>query len=81
MTSVKVLGAGCSKCNVLYQRLQALKSDQQLDFELVKVTDLEEIISYGIMMTPGLVINGKLRSVGTVPRDAQLLQWLTEADR
>jgi small redox-active disulfide protein 2 len=78
MKNVKVLGSGCSKCKVLEQRLQALKSEHGLDFDLVKITDLNEIISYGIMMTPGLVIDGEVKSVGTVPRDPQLLQWLRE---
>ena len=78
MKSVKVLGSGCTKCKVLEQRLQALKTEHGLDFDLVKVTDLNEIISYGIMMTPGLVINGVVKSVGTVPKDSQLLQWIKE---
>jgi small redox-active disulfide protein 2 len=78
MTSVKVLGSGCSKCKALEQRLQALKTDHGLDLDIVKVTDLDEIISHGIMMTPGLVINGVVKSVGTVPKDSQLLQWLKE---
>jgi small redox-active disulfide protein 2 len=78
MKNVKVLGSGCSKCKVLEQRLQALKTEHSLDFDLVKITDLNEIISYGIMMTPGLVINGVVKSVGTVPKDSQLLQWIKE---
>ena len=78
MKNVKVLGSGCSKCKVLEQRLQALKTEHGLDFDLVKITDLNEIISYGIMMTPGLVINGVVKSVGTVPKDSQLLQWIKE---
>jgi small redox-active disulfide protein 2 len=78
MTTVKVLGAGCAKCKVLHQHLLELKTAHDLDFDLVKVTDLNEIISYGIMSTPGLVINGAVKSVGTVPKDAQLLQWLKE---
>jgi len=78
MTIVKVLGAGCSKCKVLEQRLLTLKTEHDLDFNLIKITDLNEIISYGIMMTPGLVINGEVKSVGTVPKDSQLLQWLKE---
>jgi len=78
MKTVKVLGAGCSKCKLLEQRLFALKSEHALEFDLVKVTDLNEIISYGIMMTPGLVIDGELKSIGTVPKDSQLLQWLKE---
>jgi small redox-active disulfide protein 2 len=76
--NVKLLGSGCSKCKALEQRLQALKSKHGLDFDLVKITDLNEIISYGIMMTPGLVINGEVKSVGTVPKDSELLQWLKE---
>jgi small redox-active disulfide protein 2 len=78
MKNVKVLGSGCSKCKLLEQRLQALKTEHGLDFDLVKITDLNEIISYGIMMTPGLVINDVVKSVGTVPKDSQLLQWLKE---
>ena len=76
MTTVKVLGAGCTKCKVLHQRLLELKTENGLDFDLVKVTDIREIISYGIMATPGLIINGVVKSVGTVPKDSQLLQWL-----
>ena len=76
MKNVKV--AGCSKCKVLEQRLRALKTEHGLDFDLVKITDLNEIISYGIMMTPGLVINGEVKSVGTVPKDSLLLQWLKD---
>ena len=78
MKNVKVLGSGCSKCKALEQHLLALKVEHGLDFDIVKITDLNEIISYGIMMTPGLVINGVVKSVGTVPKDSQLLQWLKE---
>lgn len=78
MTTVKVLGAGCTKCKALHQRLLELKTENGLDFDLVKVTDIKEIISYGIMATPGLMINGVVKSVGTVPKDSQLVQWLKE---
>ncbi len=76
MKHVKVLGSGCSKCRVLEQRLQALKTAHGLDFDLVKVTDLGEIISHGIMMTPGLMIDGEVKSVGIVPKEEQLMEWL-----
>ena len=79
MTTVKVLGAGCAKCKTLHQRLLDLKTEQGLDFELIKVTEIQEIISYGIMATPGLVVNGVVKSSRAVPKDAQLLQWLKEA--
>ena len=78
--NVKILGSGCSKCKALEQKVRQLDELHQLHLEIEKITDLNEIISYRIMATPGLVINGKLRSVGTVPKDAQLLQWLREED-
>jgi small redox-active disulfide protein 2 len=75
---IRILGNGCSKCKTLEQRLVALKQMHGLSFELQMVTDLDEILKYGVMMTPGLVLDGTLRSVGTVPRESQLLTWLKE---
>jgi small redox-active disulfide protein 2 len=78
MTTVKVLGAGCSKCKALEEKVCQLIAMHQLNVNIEKVSDLQEIMKYGIMTTPGLVINGKVKSVGTVPKDSQLLQWLKE---
>jgi small redox-active disulfide protein 2 len=75
---VRVLGSGCSKCKTLEQRIRQLIAQHQLQVEVEKVTDLQEIMNYGIMMTPGLVINGVVKSVGIIPGDSQLLQWLKE---
>jgi small redox-active disulfide protein 2 len=75
---IRILGNGCSKCKTLEQRLVALKQMHGLSFELQMVTDLDDILKYGVMMTPGLVLDGTLRSVGTVPRESQLLTWLKE---
>ena len=77
-TKVQVLGVGCSKCKTLEERVRHLIATHQIDVEVEKVSDLQEIMKYGIMTTPGLVINGELKSVGTVPKDSQLLQWLKE---
>lgn len=73
---VQVLGAGCSKCRTLEERVRQLIVTHQLHVELEKVSDLQEIMKYGIMTTPGLVINGEVKSAGTVPKDSQLLQWI-----
>jgi small redox-active disulfide protein 2 len=75
---IRVLGSGCAKCKTLEERIRRLVAEHQLPVEVEKVSDLQEIMKYGIMMTPGLVINGELKSVGTVPKDSQLLQWLKE---
>lgn len=80
MMTVKVLGAGCSKCKALEEKVRQLIAMHQLNFDVEKISDLQEIMKYGIMTTPGLVINGKVKSAGTVPKDSQLLQWLKEAN-
>ena len=76
---VKVLGSGCTKCKTLEQRLNDLKAKHSLNIDIEKVTQLDDIIAYGVMMPPGLVINEKIISVGKVPKDEELLEWIKEA--
>ena len=76
---VKVLGAGCAKCKALEQQLIDLKDKHKLDIDIEKVTQLNDIIAYGAMMTPGLVINEKLKCAGKVPKDEELLTWIKES--
>ncbi len=73
---VEVLGVGCSKCKALEEKILSLATKHQLNIQIEKVTDLNEIMKYGIMMTPGLVIDGILKSYGTIPKDDELLSWL-----
>jgi small redox-active disulfide protein 2 len=75
---VKILGSGCSKCNALENKVRQLDEAHQLHLEIEKVTDLKEIMHYGILMTPGLVVDGVIKSYGTIPKDEQLLQWFKE---
>jgi hypothetical protein len=56
--------------------VRQLVTKHQLLVEVEKVTDLQEIIKYGIMMTPGLVVDGVVKSVGSIPKDEQLLLWM-----
>ncbi len=78
MTSVKILGAGCSKCRTLEAKVRDLISKNNLEAEVIKVDDIQEMMGYGIMMTPGLVINENLKSSGIIPKEDQLLKWLKE---
>jgi small redox-active disulfide protein 2 len=73
---VRILGSGCAKCKALEKRIRQLVAEHDLPVEVERATDLQEIMKYGIMMTPGLVIDGVLRSYGTVPKDDQLLNWM-----
>lgn len=78
MTSVKILGVGCSKCRTLEAKVRDLVAKNDLEAEVIKVEDFQEMMGYGIMMTPGLVINEKLKSTGIIPKEEQLLKWLRE---
>jgi small redox-active disulfide protein 2 len=73
---VQILGAGCAKCKTLEQKVRQLNDTHALNLEIEKVTDLQEIMKYGIMTTPGLVIDGVVKSSGTIPKDDQLLAWI-----
>jgi len=61
---IKILGTGCAKCKKL--EANALEATRGLEVEVQKVTDINEIMNYGVMMTPALVINEKVVSVGKV---------------
>jgi small redox-active disulfide protein 2 len=77
---IKVLGSGCAKCHSLEDKVRKVVEENSIDAVITKVTDIQQIMSFGIMMTPGLVINEKVVSVGSVPKDDQILKWLKEAE-
>ena len=58
--------------------MRELVRQNNLDAVIEKITDIQEIVNYGIMMTPGLVINEKVKSYGVIPKDDQLINWLRE---
>lgn len=76
MTSVKILGSGCKKCQTLEAKVRELVEQNGIQANVEKVTDIDEMINYGIMMTPGLIINDEVKSVGIVPKEDQLIEWL-----
>ena len=76
---VKVLGPGCARCKKLYE--ETAKAIQQLGLatNLAKVEAMDEIIKYRILATPGLVIDGEVKSAGRIPSQAEITSWLTTA--
>jgi small redox-active disulfide protein 2 len=63
---IQILGTGCAKCMKLAANAEEAARAKGSDFEVEKITDIKKIMEYGIMMTPGLVIDGKVKSVGKV---------------
>lgn len=64
---IQVLGPGCAKCTKLAENAEAAAKQAGVQYELEKVTELTEIMKFGVMMTPGLVIDGVVKVVGKVP--------------
>jgi len=73
---IKILGSGCKKCKTLEEKVKEIIQLNNIDAAVEKVSDIQEMIKYGIMMTPGLVVNEQVKSSGVIPKDDQLLNWL-----
>ena len=78
MLSVKILGPGCSKCKTLEAKVRNIVINNNIQAEITKVEDINDMMSYGIMMTPALVVNETVKSYGIIPKDEQILNWLKE---
>ena len=78
MVTVKILGTGCKKCESLEQKVKEVAAQNNIEAQFEKVTDIQEIMKYGIMMTPGLVVNEKVKCNGIIPKDDQIISWLKE---
>ena len=67
MIKIQVLGTGCPKCKKMAEVAENAALEMGIEFELEKVTDLNQIMSFGVMMTPALVVNGEVKIAGKVP--------------
>jgi small redox-active disulfide protein 2 len=77
---IKILGPGCPKCGEVEKRVKNALAELNVAADVEKVTDIEKMISYGILATPGLVINGEIKCAGRVPRPEEIKAWIQEAD-
>jgi len=73
---IEVLGSGCAKCKVLAERAEEAAKGLGVDFTLVKVTEYPDIVARGVMATPGLVVDGVVKSQGHVPTVAAIQAFL-----
>lgn len=73
---IKVLGSGCKSCHALYENVQEAVKAMNLNIETEYVTDMEKVISYGVMSTPALVVNEKVVSMGKVLKAADVEKLL-----
>lgn len=79
MLAIKILGPGCANCKKLEEITRQVLASLNLDAEIIKVTDMQQIIAYDVLKTPGLVINEKLVSSGRIPSPDNLAEWIKAA--
>ena len=77
--NIKILGSGCSNCKKLYAMAEDAVKELGVEAELQKVEGLKEIVSYGVMKTPALVINEKVDILGRVPAYNEVVQAVKDA--
>ncbi len=77
MKKLQILGTGCPKCKKLAENAEAAAKAAGIEYELEKVTDINEIMKMGVMMTPALVVDGQVKVVGKVP-DAEAIKSLLQ---
>ncbi|HBY19685.1 MAG: redox-active disulfide protein 2 [Clostridiales bacterium GWE2_32_10] len=76
--NIKILGMGCANCKKLYQASEEAVKELNVDAELEKVEDIEKIMEYGVMRTPAIVINEKVKVFGRVPSKDEIKEYINE---
>lgn len=74
---VEILGVGCAKCHKLEELVKDLVKKHEIDAEVMKVEDLKVFAQYGVFMTPALVVDGQVKVAGKVPKESEILKWLS----
>lgn len=77
--NVKILGTGCARCKKLYAETEKAVAASGVQATLTKVEKMDEIMKYGVMMTPALVIDEEVKASGRIPPVAEIASWLTTA--
>ena len=78
MKKIQILGTGCAKCKKLAENAATAAEELGVEVELEKVTDLNEIMKFGVMMTPGIAVDGDVKASGKVAGTTEIKGWLQE---
>ena len=77
MRKLQILGTGCPKCQKLTENTEAAAKELGLPYELEKVKDINQIMTFGVMMTPALAVDGKVKAASKVPSVDEIKKLLT----
>jgi small redox-active disulfide protein 2 len=75
---IEILGTGCPKCEKLSELTEEVVNELGASVEIVKITDINKIIDYGVMVTPALVIDGDVMVAGKIPGKQEITEWIEE---
>ena len=75
---IEILGTGCPKCKKLHELTEEVINELSVPAEIIKVTDINKIINYGVMVTPALVIDGDVKVAGKIPSKEEITKWIEE---
>jgi len=78
MMEIKILGSGCMKCKKLYENTKQAVEELGIGTDVEKIENMDRIISSGVMLTPALVIDGKVKASGRIPTVAEIKEWIRE---
>ena len=76
MKNVKVLGTGCANCRNTIKLIEEVAAERKVAVNITKIEDLPEIMKYGVMSTPGVVVDGKVVHAGGIPDRTKISGWL-----
>ncbi|WP_292372328.1 MULTISPECIES: thioredoxin family protein [unclassified Methanosarcina] len=74
---IEILGTGCSKCKKTKEVIEKVLKNEGVEAEVVKIEDIEKILNYGVMITPGVVVDGEVKLVGKVPDEKDIKKWIS----
>ena len=73
---IQILGTGCAKCQKLYENAEAVAKALGIEYEMVKIKEITEIMDFGVMLTPALAVDGKVKTAGKVPSPEEIKKLL-----
>ena len=76
MSKLQILGTGCPKCKAMAESVEAAAKELGIEYEMEKVTDINEIMKFGVMMTPALAVDGEVKVAGKVPSPEEIKKML-----
>ena len=80
MKKIQILGTGCPKCKKLAENAETAAKELGIEFEIEKVTDINEIMKFGVMVTPALVVDGEVKVVGKVLSQDEIKKILVQSE-